>query len=290
MVTKVRLNKVIDLLERGKPVFCGGMVNIGNLDDIMYMADSEYDFCIIETEHEGFSFSDLRNSVQHLLNRKRILEKGSLQPDVVPFVRVPPNSREAGANQWVIKQALDSGVFGLALPHVNTVEDARAAVVASRYPQVPGVADFEPQGQRGWWQRIAPRYWGLNSQEYYDAADVWPLDPDGEILLIGIIEEAEGVKNIRDILREAKGIGAIWAGPGDMSVSMGKRGNSSDPEVQEACLRVLEACKEYGVPCMASGTAADVERRLEQGFRIIFAPPRRVTDTLEIGMRAAGRS
>ena len=208
----------------------------------------------------------------------------------MPFVRVPPNSREVGGNQWVIKQALDSGVFGLALPHVNTVDDARAAVVASRYPQVPGVPDFEPQGQRGWWQRIAPRYWGLGSQEYYDAADVWPLDPDGEILLIGIIEEAEGVKNIRDIVREVKGLGAIWAGPGDMSVSMGKRGNSSDPEVQEACLRVLEACKEFGVPCMAGATAADVERRLEQGFRIIFAPPRRVADTLEIGRETAGRS
>ena len=138
MTDGVRLNKVIDLLEQGKTVFCGGMVYNGNLDDMMYMADSDYDFCIIETEHEGFSFNNLRNSVQHLLNRKRILEKGNLQPDVVPFVRIPPNAREAGGNQWVIKQTLDTGVFGLVLPHLNTVEDARASVVAARYPQVPG--------------------------------------------------------------------------------------------------------------------------------------------------------
>ena len=151
------------------------------------------------------------------------------------------------------------------------------------------MADFEPQGQRGWWQRLAPRYWGLTPEEYYDAADLWPLDPDGEILLLGIVEEPEGVRNIRDILREVRGIGAIWAGPGDMSVAMGKRGNSADPEVQEALLRVLDGCKEFDVPCAVGATAADVAQRLEQGFRIIIAPPRMVADTLETGRSVAGR-
>ena len=40
-------------------------------------------------------------------------------------------------------------------------------------------------------KRIAPRYWGLSAQEYYDAADSWPLDPNGNMLLMGIIEESE---------------------------------------------------------------------------------------------------
>ena len=287
MAEGVRLNKVIDILEQGKTVFCGGMVYNGNLDDIIYMADSDYDFCIIEMEHEGFGFENLRNSVQHLLNRRRILEKGNLQPDVVPFVRIPPNSRETAGNQWVIKQTLDIGVFGLVLPHLNTVDEAKAIVAAARYPQVPGAPDFEPEGQRGWWQRLAPRYWGLTPQEYYDVADLWPLDRDGEILLMAIVEELEGAKNIRDILREVKGIGAVWARPGDMSVSMGKRGNSADPEVQEVILRILEACKEFDVPCATGATAADVERRIEQGFRIIIVPPRRVTDALEVGRGVA---
>ena len=86
-------------------------------------------------EHEGFSFTTLRTSLQVLLNRKRIAEKGNLQPDVVPMVRIPPNARER--DQWVIKQALDTGVYGLVLPHLSTVEDAQAAVAAARYPQVP---------------------------------------------------------------------------------------------------------------------------------------------------------
>lgn len=287
MPSNIRYNKIIDLLEQGKPVFSTSTVPNGSLDDLTYIADSDYDAVVIEMEHEGFSFDTLRTSLQVLLNRKRVAQKGNLQPDVVPMVRIPPNARER--NQWVIKQALDTGVYGLVLPHLSTVEDAAAAVMAARYPQVPGVADFEPVGERGWGNRIASRYWGLTPQEYYDAADIWPLDPDGNTLLMGIIEEAEGVRNVRDILRQVKGIGALWAGPGDMSVSMGLRGNSSHVRVQENLLRVLAACKEFGVPCATGATANDVAMRLEQGFSIIMTAPVKSAPGLLEGRRLAAR-
>lgn len=287
MAAKVRYNKAIELLEQGKPVFCSGLVWNRNLEDLTFVADSAYDMVIIEMEHQGFSFDDLRVSLQFLLSRNRIAEQGDLRADPAPMVRIPPNTRER--NQWVIKQALDTGVYGLVLPHLNTVEDAQATVVAARYPQVPGVPDFEPQGERGWWYRIAPRYWGLTPQEYYDAADLWPLDPDGNMLLMGIVEEPQGVKNIRDILRRVKGIGAVWAGPGDMSVAMGHKGNANHPEVQENLLRVLEACKNAGVPCAVGATAAEVPMRLEQGFRIIITSPLKITPGLEEGRRISAR-
>ena len=287
MAGDIRYNKVIDLLEQGKPVFCSGLVWNGNLDDLIYVADADYDMVIMEMEHEGFSFNNLRTSLQFILNRKRISGNGTLQADPVPLVRIPPNSREN--SQWIIKQALDTGVYGLVLPHLNTVEDAHAAVVAARYPQVPGVADFEPEGQRGWWQRIAPRYWGLTAQEYYDAADLWPLDPDGNMLLMGIVEEPEGVDNLPDILRQEKGIGAIWAGPGDMSVAMGHRGDSAHPDVQANLLRILEACQNAGVPCATGATAEEVPMRLEQGFRIIITSPVKSNPGLTEGRRISGR-
>ena len=201
MAEKMRYNKIIDLLEHDKPVFNTGPN--GSLDDLTYIADADYDAVIIEMEHEGFP--TLRTSLQVLLNRKGIAEKGNLQPDVAPMVRIPPNARER--NQWVIKQALDTGVYGLVLPHLSTVGDAQAAVAAARYPQVPGVQDFAPAGERGWGNRIASRYWGLTPQQYYDAANLWPLDPEGNILLMGIVEEAEGVQNIREILRQVQLIG-----------------------------------------------------------------------------------
>ena len=287
MAGDIRYNKVSDLLAQGKPVFCSGLVWNGNLDDLIYVADADYDMVIMEMEHEGFSFNNLRTSLQFILNRKRISGSGTVQADPVPLVRIPPNSREN--SQWIIKQALDTGVYGLVLPHLNTVEDAHAAVVAARYPQVPGVADFEPEGQRGWWQRIAPRYWGLTAQEYYDAADLWPLDPDGNMLLMGIVEEPEGVDNLPDILRQEKGIGAIWAGPGDMSVAMGHRGDSAHPDVQANLLRILEACQNAGVPCATGATAEEVPMRLEQGFRIIITSPVKSNPGLTEGRRISGR-
>ena len=287
MPNATRYNKVIQLLENDQPVFGTGLIWNGNLDEMTYFADSDYDLLMIEMEHEGLSFNNLRASLQFLLNRKRIAAAGGLQADPTPVVRIPPNTREQ--NQWVIKQALDTGVYGLILPHLDTVDGAQAAVRAARYPQVPGAADFEPAGERGWWYRIAPRYWGLTPAEYYDAADVWPIDPDGNLLLMGIVEEPTGVRNLPDILREAKGIGAIWAGPGDMSVAMGHKGNANHPEVQEMLLRILDICQNAGVPCAVGCTAAEVPMRLEQGFRILITAPTRSAAGLAEGRRIAGR-
>ena len=282
-----RYNKAIQLLEEGKPVFGTGLIWNGNLDDMTYFADSDYDLVMIEMEHEGLSFNNLRTSLQFLLNRKRVADADSLQADPTPVVRIPPNTREQ--NQWVIKQALDTGVYGLILPHLDTVEGAMSAVRAARYPQVPGAADFEPEGERGWWQRIAPRYWGLTPSEYYDAADIWPLDSDGNLLLMGIVEEPTGVRNLPDILRQVKGIGAIWAGPGDMSVALGHKGNANHPEVQEMLLRILGICKDAGVPCAVGCTAAEIPMRLEQGFSILITAPTRSADGVAEGRRLAGR-
>ena len=287
MPATTRYNKAIQLLEEGKPVFGTGLIWNGNLDEMTYFADSDYDLVMIEMEHEGLSFNNLRTSLQFLLNRKRVIDGGGLQADPTPIVRIPPNTREQ--NQWVIKQALDTGVYGLILPHLDTVEGAMSAVRAARYPQVPGVADFEPRGERGWWQRIAPRYWGLSATEYYDAADIWPIDPDGNLLLMGIVEEPTGANNLPDILREVKGIGAIWAGPGDMSVAMGHRGNAGHPEVQEMLLRILGICRNAGVPCAVGCTAAEVPMRLEQGFSILITAPTRTAGGLEEGRRISGR-
>jgi hypothetical protein len=75
----VRYNKVIELLEQDKPVFCSGLVWNGNLDDMTFVGDADYDMVIVEMEHQGFSFNDLRTMLQFLMNRKKVSEMGSLQ-------------------------------------------------------------------------------------------------------------------------------------------------------------------------------------------------------------------
>ena len=90
-------------------------------------------------------------------------------------------------------------------PHVSTVEDARNAVAACRYPRPKSAAHYEPAGQRGDAPAAAARYWGLTQPEYYARADVWPLAPDGEVLVVIMCEEARAIGNLRQILREVPG-------------------------------------------------------------------------------------
>ena len=80
MAEKMRYNKIIDLLEHGKAVFSTSTVPNGSLDDLTYIADADYDAVIIEMEHEGFSFTTLRASLQVLLNRKGLPRRATCSP------------------------------------------------------------------------------------------------------------------------------------------------------------------------------------------------------------------
>ena len=285
MAHKPRLNKVIALLEEGKPAF-GTFVSNGNLDGLAYAANAGYDFIFVENEHVGMDFPQLRISFQFLFSRGKIAAQGNLQADPTPFVRVAPNTEEM--NQWVLKQTLDHGAYGLLLPKLESVEAARAAVLACRYHQRKG-AD-SPQGERGWSPTAAAHYWGLSVPDYYDAAGLWPLDQDGEVFLIAICESAKGVRNLPDILGQVKGIGGVLAGPGDLSVSMGAAGNGRNPEVQEALLSILATCKKFGVACGGvAETPEDVERQLEEGFQFFVTSSRQSNPTLDHAHKITGR-
>ena len=174
----------------------------------------------------------------------------------------------------MIKQTLDAGPYGLVLPHLDSVEGAEAAVRAARYPQVPGAPDFEPEGERGWASALAPTYWGLAPQDYCEAADVWPLDPDGELLLMGIVENVRGIDTLPDILRQVKGIGAIWAGPGICRCPWGCGARRRTRTWRQPFSRSLRSASMPACPVRPATPAAGVETRLEQGFRIVMTPRR----------------
>lgn len=284
MSNQPRLNRVIDLLQQGKHVF-GSFASTGSIEDASYFGDSDYDFVIFEMEHSNFDFPSLRLSLQFLINRRRVLEQGTLAPPVTPLVRIPANGREQ--NQWLTKQALDQGVFGLVLPHINTVDEAMAAVAAARYPQLPGSADAQPLGLRGTAPGNALRYWGIPYPDYYRLADLWPLDPDGELLLMPLIEEEEGLKNVRDIMRHVKGIGVAFVGEVDLAVSMGYPGNPQAPAVQAALREVVAAGREFNVPVACLATPQNIQERMDIGFRVLVAGPQRRAEALEVARNSA---
>jgi 4-hydroxy-2-oxoheptanedioate aldolase len=240
-------------------------------------------------EHGPYDIRTLRDCLQYLLNRRQIVERASLAPAVTPFVRIPPNGGEL--NQWIAKQVLDSGVYGVVWPHVSTVEDARNAVAACRYPRPKSAPHFEPAGQRGDAPAAAARYWGLGQPEYYSRADVWPLAPEGEILVVLMCEEARAIGNLRQMLREVPGIGVVLIGEGDLSQDLGFPRQYDHPMVAAAIREILSICTEAGVPCGHPHVdARNVERLLEQGFRWLMASPERSLHALELGRKSAGRA
>src|ERR671918_798544 len=191
-----RLNPAIRALESGKPAFV--TFSPAELGAAQSIGAASYDGVVFEMEHNPYDIPQLRDCMQYMLDRAQILKSGSLAPAVAPMVRIPPNGGEM--NQFIAKQVLDSGVYGIVWPHVSTVEEARNAVVASRYPRPKDAPLYEPAGQRGDAPAAAARYWGLSQQEYYRKADVWPLASQGEIVVAIMCEEVRAVENLPDIL------------------------------------------------------------------------------------------
>ena len=137
----------------------------------------------------------------------------------------------------------------------------------------------------------AVRYWGVTQQEYYAKADVWPLDPKGEVLVILMIEDTVGIANLDDMLKRAPGIGVILIGEGDLSQELGHPRQYEHPEVLSAMAHVVDTCKKHNVPVGHPHVDANnVERLLGQGYRFLMTAPVRSYAGLDKGRQLAGRS
>jgi 4-hydroxy-2-oxoheptanedioate aldolase len=257
------LNRAIEVLEQGKATF-GIFSKDRSLDNARELARSSLDFIIIDMEHGPFDTETLRSFLLGMIDKRAILEKGNLQPNVTPIVRIPSNGREQ--LQFLAKQVLDVGAFGLMFPYVCNREEALNAIRSARYPQKKGAPEMEPEGIRGNAPGNAIWYWGIS--DYTERADVWPLDPHGDILAIIQIETPEGVRNVEEIL-SVPGIGAIFIGPNDLSMSLGHPNDLNAPEVEAAVQVVLKACRAHNIPCGITTGPADVEKRIREGFRIV---------------------
>ncbi|MBM88677.1 MAG: aldolase [Gammaproteobacteria bacterium] len=287
-VSAQRLNKLIELFENDQPGF--GVLSFNySLDNARSLSTSGLDFVFIDMEHAPFDVERLREFLLGMTNKRSILEKGTLQPDVVPFVRIPA---AGGAEELIAqaKQVLDVGVFGIFFPAIHTREQAELAVRATRYPQYNNVPDYEPTGLRGRNPSNAVWYWGVG--DYHAKADVWPLDPEGELLAMMFIESAEGVENIEEIIT-VPGLGAIFIGPSDLSTSMGYASPSA-PQVEEAIQRVLQVCLDNDVPCAITTGAGSVQQRIEQGFSFVTVGADSglnsgAANALRLGRESAGR-
>lgn len=282
-----RLNGVIKALEAGAPAFVP--FSQAEISATLSICSAPFDGVVFEMEHSPYSTRRLRDCMQYMLNRRQIAETGSLAPEVTPLVRIPPNGGEA--SQWIAKQVLDAGAYGVVWPHVSTVADARNAVAACRYPRPSLARYFEPAGQRGDAPTMAARYWGLTTQEYYRRADVWPLNPEGEILVVVMCEEAKAIRNLPAILEEVPGIGVVLIGEGDLSQDLGFPRQYDHPTVASAIHDILTICKEHNVACgHPHVNVKNIAGFLAEGYRWLMPQPVSSFAALELGRNLAERN
>jgi 4-hydroxy-2-oxoheptanedioate aldolase len=174
---------------------------------------------------------------------------------------------------------LERGAMGIIVPQVENAAQALKIVQAVRFPQRKESAYPAPVGRRSF--AGAPRTWGLSVLDYVGVADVWPLNPDGELFVMPMIENGTGVANVGEIL-DVPGVGGVLIGPNDLAMGLGEGPWHTDgqplhpPDTVAAIQTVAEACVARNKACgMVTWTEAETTQYLDDGYRIIFATYRR---------------
>ena len=260
-----RLSSVVDKLARGERVFGVSTYDL-SLENARSLARADIDYVYVDMEHGPMDFTALHTFLLGMIDKQAIAESGSLLQRVTPLVRIAPYGREASA--WAVKQALDIGVMGIIFPSIETPEQALAAVRAVRYPQRRDSAYPEPAGLRGSGPGIATWFWGLSGADYARRADLWPLNPGGDLVALMMIESAAGARNA-EAIAAVPGVTGFYVGPSDLSNSLGVP--RDHPEVEDAIRTIVDACVAHDVACGITASAADMPRRIAQGFRILGA-------------------
>jgi 4-hydroxy-2-oxoheptanedioate aldolase len=272
------LNGIIRAWEQGRPVFSAFVKP--DWQSAQDFSAAPYDAAIFEIEHNPWDALELQHSMQYLLNRRQIHLQGSVAPKVTPIVRIPPNGSEM--NQYFAKQALDRGAYGIVWPHISNAEQAYNAVAACRYPRPKDSPNFAPEGARGDAPNAAARYWGLTLPEYYARADVWPLNPQGELLVFLMIEDVQGVANLDEILRTVPGIGCILIGEGDLSQELGVARQYEHPLVVEAMTQIVQTCRKHNVRVGHPHVSLkNLDAVLAAGYQFVMSAPVKSYATIE---------
>ena len=264
-----RINKVIELLESGQPVYYVGAR--GGFEEGVKMAQTWADYIDYGMEHDPYDVALLREFMRGLV-KGGPTKSGHPTPAVI--VTLPVGGLDEAtmrANYWMVQQVLATGVHGILLCHARTPEAVRLFVRAARYPFHRTGAGGVGEGLRGsGGQGSAAQIWGVSVSEYLKKADVWPLNPEGEILLGLKIEDTHALQNAENSTR-VPGIAFAEWGPGDMGMSLGYAESHDPPhppEMQKARARVLAACKAAKLFFLDHVRTDTVEETIREGVMI----------------------
>jgi 4-hydroxy-2-oxoheptanedioate aldolase len=296
-----RINRAIDLLERGQAIYYVGQHTGHVLSYAQGREDAHTwaDYINVGMEHGAFDMAGLAEYMRGLVDGGPT-GSGHRTPAVI--VEPPVRGIDEASvrnNSWQLRQILARGVHGMILCQTEHPDAARAFVEAARYPHHAHGVDpslpsplermrgrseaVAPSGRRGerpllgvgtrgrGSEATAAAVWGLSNQDYMQRCDPWPLNPKGELLLGVKLESPEGVANCEAILA-VPGLGYAEMGPGDLGLAFGYTTLQLDPyppELQEARARVFAACRKNGIAYLESCTPANIVSRLDEGVRVI---------------------
>ena len=245
-----RINRVIELLEQGQPLYNTGTHDL-SYENGKAMASTWADYIGVEMEHGSFDMSALDEFMRGLVDGGPT-PSGHRTPPVIMTIPTDGTSEEVvRANAWMMKQCLARGIHGILLCHAETSGAVQAFVESCRYPfQTIGVGDGLGVGRRGGGgQRGAADIWGVAPDEYMKIADPWPLNPEGELFLGLKLENKRALANCEDSAA-VPGIAFAEWGPGDMGLSFGYADAHDPPypdDMDAARLRVKAACDTAGL-------------------------------------------
>ena len=178
------------------------------------------------------------------------------------FVKTHKLSEDLGLARQRIGKQLNEGVSGVVFVEAESADEVKAGLAAMRFKANGGTRDDNVGS--------APAYWGMSEAEYKKKADLWPLNPNGELVNFTIVESKEGLKHLREIAA-VKGIGVLFPGAGTLrGVFRDSTGQTDQAAWEGAIQQVLAACKEFKVPCGYPATANDIEMRMKQGFSVFI--------------------
>jgi 4-hydroxy-2-oxoheptanedioate aldolase len=189
-----------------------------------------------------------------------------------------------------IHAQLDAGHVGIMMERVESAQEIRDGIAAMRFTSKGGLRP-ETGLER------AAAYWGMTVDQYKEKADVWPLNPNGELIVWAIVESRAGLDKVREIAA-TPGLGVLWAGAGTLGGVFtpqnadGSRGQRDEAGYQAALASVLAACKEFRVACgFPASNPADVERLMAEGWSVFVMQSRNENGfaAIEAGRRISGR-
>ncbi|RPI78872.1 MAG: 2-dehydro-3-deoxyglucarate aldolase, partial [Planctomycetaceae bacterium] len=199
----MKRNPVKSALQAGQPQI-GTWLSLGSVYATRVMARVGFPWLTVDLEHSPID-----------IGQAAVLFGVIAEAGCVPIARVPRGTHEN------IKRVLDAGAMGIVVPMVNTVEEARAAIAAAKYP---------PAGNRSVGGGLHALNFDATAGDYYKHAN-------DEILVILQTESPEGVDNAEAIY-SLPGVDAIFVGPNDLTFQMrGPDGIDPSPAQLEAMLQ-----------------------------------------------------